>query len=1016
MLTIEPFGAELDLSVLDLSYLSEVAQAELDEAVEAAALAEAAEATACCTLFESVIAHKISYSCFVEALGSCGLTSELRLTQPPSGGPRLIILAPSDAAMQKLPPRMLADRTALYRLCSAHVCTGGMGAAMHSLQGTVHCTDGESTIDDGWPARVGHAHVVGAVPFSHGMVLLLDAALWALDLETEARSEQVWQKAVVPAPQVTAYGPIEAAEVEFQAQLYHVATGSVLPEEALRGGLVLSAGGGAADVAGGSPQHVAVFKDLVIEHKPASAARKKATSIDEQRMQQNAYGLTYTLVHRASRRVLCAVRQPTAVTLRNSYHTLSEAEKAFRREYNSRTKPSPTGGDASGAAAAAAAATAPSTIQVAGGGSVPKKSRGAPLMNDLGSSVAPSETVSSFGPVTGAEAGGEWQPLLFRRFSGSLSVTSELSSSEEPASLHTRRSSGSSSASSVRTTPTLPSSSSSSPPPRPPPPPPPRVFDICPKRGSCSGGTEVWLHGEHLHPGVRVCFGESEAVRVVVCSPSLLKCTTMPCAMGRLAERVVEVNLMTSIIHSAADEGAGGARGGVEAGAQDDECMLTDALTLAASAFVYFAPPPEDGADGTRVRGADGGDVEMGGVGSGQGGRTDALSLKRRLASILERIDDSLLSDAYDEWGAHHGATVLSAANPEAVATDEPADETDEPADETTDAHLSSAHRWRPLTLAAVLSTRDEVGWCALHYLAALGAARALAALLVRPGCPWDARDAYGHCPLQRALEYGQSTAAQLLCLSRARLSAPWVQLWRTLATALDTATGPSVTGHAAMYAAAASPSPAVAVTASDEPAVAVTASDEPAEAVTASDEAAEQSAAGARAACVPTTALPLELQALSSAAEASTHAFRVLSQQAQTLSSAVSSAPGSDGGHSSGGRGLGDAGTSAVASARLSAKSEHLYQRLQMAAGRGKGPAQSKLGKGPAQSKHGAAGPQDWVDGAEEPNSQLCSSGVLATSKSISAEDGGAQQMDNESRLRRLQRAFTPPAATKFQ
>ena len=425
-------GAELDLSVLDLSYLSEVAQAELDEAVEAAALAEAAEATACCTLFESVIAHKIS--CFVEALGSCGLTSELRLTQPPSGGPRLIILAPSDAAMQKLPPRMLADRTALYRLCSAHVCTGGMGAAMHSLQGTVHCTDGESTIDDGWPARVGHAHVVGAVPFSHGMVLLLDAALWALDLETEARSEQVWQKAVVPAPQVTAYGPIEAAEVEFQAQLYHVATGSVLPEEALRGCLVLSAGGGAADVAGGIPQLVAVFKDLVIEHKPASAARKKATSIDEQRMQQNAYGLTYTLVHRASRRVLCAVRQPTAVTLRNSYHTLSETEKAFRREYNSRTKPSPTGGDATVAAATAAAA-APSTIQVAGGGSVPKKSRGAPLMNDLGSSVAPSEMVSSFGPVTGAQAGGEWQPVLFRQFSGPLSVTSELSFSVEPASL-----------------------------------------------------------------------------------------------------------------------------------------------------------------------------------------------------------------------------------------------------------------------------------------------------------------------------------------------------------------------------------------------------------------------------------------------------------------------------------------------------------------------------------------------------------------------------------------------------
>jgi len=168
------------------------------------------------------------------------------------------------------------------------------------------------------------------------------------------------------------------------------------------------------------------------------------------------------------------------------------------------------------------------------------------------------------------------------------------------------------------------------------------------------------------------------------------------------------------------------------------------------------------------------------------------------------------------------------------------------------------------------------------------------------------------------------------------------VQLWRTLdttlVTTLDTVAGPSVTGDAAMHAAAASPSLA----------------------------AAAQSAPGARA-------LPPELQALSSAAEASTHAFRVLSQQAHALSSALSSvlssAPGSDGGHSSGGPGgFGDAGAGAVASAHLSAKSEHLYQRLQMAAGRC---------KGPAHSKHGVAGPQDVVDGAKEPKqaSHLCPS-----------------------------------------
>mmetsp|Transcript_32975 Transcript_32975/g.86638 ORF Transcript_32975/g.86638 Transcript_32975/m.86638 type:complete len:915 (+) Transcript_32975:46-2790(+) len=903
---------DLDLSALDLTYLSEVAQAELDEAAEAAALAEVAEASAGCSLANAIAGQPVAQ--FIAALSKCGLADELGLSNAPGGSPRLTIFAPTDAAMHAMPNSILTDPPSLYRMCSAHVClsdsSNGSGVALQSLQGTVHCAeypppgeeiDGAASL----PLRVGTASVVGVAAFSHGIVLLLDSALWALHIETEARSEQVWQKAVVPSPQLFAFGlpgaPDAAngtADVELQAQLYHIGTGTILPEEALRGGLAMVDSGRAEGVRG------ATFRELVIEHKPASAARKKATSVEAQRAQQNAYGLTFALVHRTTRQVLCAVRQPTAVTLRNSYHTLSEGEKAFRREYNSRSKPSN------------GAPPPPQEAVPIGGSSSNKKARSG------GSTMAPLDEASLH---------------LHQRGGGSGCV---LSMEEDCAS---------SSASELSTL--LPERSASLSANSPSPAQPPAVIDVCPRRGPCSGGTEVWVHGEHLGPGVRVRFGECEAISVQVCSPSLLKCVTSPCAMSGLTERVVQVTLLPP----------------TDASASTEIDTPADVLPLARPVpFVYVAPVNESATHGLSVHSADG--VDGGGSMASDGGMSDDTpSLKRRLASILERIDDSLANGGYDEWAG--GST----------------------------AGFDAAGRCAALpSLHAILDVRDRRGWGVLHHLAAADdgwAPRALAALLERPGCPLDARDADGRSALQHALLQRHVLAAQLLTRAHHRLAPPWTLLWSGLALQKATASsslGPRIAWSGCNLADAHGepPRPAAPLPPPAEPLVALLP-------LPVASEAAD----------APTAIraeLPAELQAIASTAAADLEVMRSLSEQARSLTAATAAAtlPEAIGGmraHTATGAGA----LAAATSIKLSLKSEQLLQRLQ---------AVKQSGSGSVKEATDEAGGQLHVAFGSRAMSKQEIAGATGSATGASSHS----QEERAERRRRLQRFLSAPAESR--
>ncbi|KAL1529690.1 hypothetical protein AB1Y20_000629 [Prymnesium parvum] len=235
-------------------------------------------------------------------------------------GARLTFLAPSDAALRALPP---LDAEAARALLSHHVCAGALGAegCAQSLGGMAHAVQRGA---GGELLRVGGAAVLGAPrPFAGGQLVLLDAVLLSLVTRSEARPEQVWRKRVQPAPEVTIIPPPPAdAVLEIHAKLIHRATGATIPD-GLRGHVrpFHPAGG-----AGG-----ALFNDLVITHQPSSASvKKKVCTVEQHRMASNTYVIAYSIY---DTRAGCFVGglQTAPLELRNSYHTLSEAEKEYRR-------------------------------------------------------------------------------------------------------------------------------------------------------------------------------------------------------------------------------------------------------------------------------------------------------------------------------------------------------------------------------------------------------------------------------------------------------------------------------------------------------------------------------------------------------------------------------------------------------------------------------------------------------------------------------------------------------------
>ena len=287
-------------------------------------------ASAGCSLFGAMIRHA-RMDDELPALSSHAEPTAVRLT----------VFAPSDAALAALSAATWHDEAELRSLLLLHVCAGELPLAdAGCVEGDLLSLIGHShrlrRHRDGSLSRIGNAGVAAIpVPFSSGTIYVIDSVLWGLELLVSCRHEQVWRKALQPAPLVRVLGaPPASAMLECHADLLHRSSGAPIPD-ALRGG-VRPVGGVSPGPAGGlafepvragpdksgqaarehgagsaaaidcqpaatshSPCGEGVlieFSDLVIETKPVSIAKKRPSSIVAQSAASNAYVLL-SLIH-----------------------------------------------------------------------------------------------------------------------------------------------------------------------------------------------------------------------------------------------------------------------------------------------------------------------------------------------------------------------------------------------------------------------------------------------------------------------------------------------------------------------------------------------------------------------------------------------------------------------------------------------------------------------------------------------------------------------------------------------
>ena len=131
---------------------------------------------------------------------------------------------------------------------------------------------------------------------------------------------------MVPAPELKLLGAPPAggwaaAGLELHAQLVHHSSGAVVPD-ALRGGVRVVAG------------EQVRFAELAVEHKPHSVAKKRSASLAQEQASSNTYTLAFSLYDVRSRSYVSGAPLGTPFDLKNSFHTISAAEKEFRRVAN----------------------------------------------------------------------------------------------------------------------------------------------------------------------------------------------------------------------------------------------------------------------------------------------------------------------------------------------------------------------------------------------------------------------------------------------------------------------------------------------------------------------------------------------------------------------------------------------------------------------------------------------------------------------------------------------------------
>ncbi len=411
------------------------------------------------------------------------------------------LFAPHDLAFTTMPQHLLDDPLALRELLEAHIVIDSSAehgaesadaAAWHSFTPPTlggHRYALETAGTDGTVTRVGLACTLSAgVAFRGGVILPIDAVLVALVHRRSSRPEQVWMKHLKPAPELELVGfSGPGVLLEVRAHLVERASGQIV-DDALRGDRL------PVDCL----HRTARFQDLHIEAKPTPRARKR--EVDASAVDANSFLLAFTLCTPQGLHPICSLTRTLPLELRNSFHSLSEAEKAARRVENApRLRREPSNSEQMHVA------QGPPSRPVAADDANPPAHRN---VSSTGAEASPAKSAVS------TPLAAEWRTLVERArcwLKGDGGQRSRLLAS-----------------------------------------PPPVLYDISATSGGIDGGTTVWLHGAFFSPHTRVYFGEMYAPEIECCSTQLLKCVAPPSVLPQTVRVTVSADPARSRMLAAA--------------------------------------------------------------------------------------------------------------------------------------------------------------------------------------------------------------------------------------------------------------------------------------------------------------------------------------------------------------------------------------------------------------------------------------------------------------------------------
>ncbi len=307
------------------------------------------------------IAERYNITRFVKALADTELLEKyIDVCESP-----VTIFAPVDAAFDDPRTMLPDDKTVLRELLCIHMTLGELSHVQLLVTRSI-TTIGQQThhvdvsADEKQVMQVGSASIVAtdiALPDGKGIVHVIDSVQCYIRLLVSCRYEQVWNKTVRPPPSVGLIGGMRTHTDELHAIL--IRCDSWQPRlDGLRGSIVGLGGTGSERSHRNYSGGIVTFSDLLILEKPPDMPKKRkrlangeraADDVRDQTAGLTKFRLMYSLFRRhaavgpgdppsdpqsfgtAAGRHVSFLMSPDDILIRNSFHMLTEGEKAARR-------------------------------------------------------------------------------------------------------------------------------------------------------------------------------------------------------------------------------------------------------------------------------------------------------------------------------------------------------------------------------------------------------------------------------------------------------------------------------------------------------------------------------------------------------------------------------------------------------------------------------------------------------------------------------------------------------------